>query len=149
MTRYAFTGPSGLTSAQQLYAQKIMTQECKDATEWTTGAAHGLDTLAHLSGWRVAPIATHRVVIPAAPHNENILEMAKVDEVIRMPRLASSNDERNVRATAYRSRNKRMLDFADVLIAFVRFEEFYRSGEFMTINMAEKRNIPVRKFVLP
>lgn len=148
MTRYAFTGPSGLTEQQMLYAQEVV-RRCKDASEWTTGAANGLDTLAHLAGWRVAPIALHRVVIPAAPHNFEILKLAKADEVIRMPRLASGDDERKTRSAAYRARNNRMLDFADVLMAFVRWAEFYRSGEWMTINIANKRGIDVQKFVLP
>lgn len=46
-------------------------------------------------------------------------------------------------APTYRMRNQRMIDWADELIAFTWSPEFYRSGEWMTINMARKAGIPV------
>ena len=146
--RYAFTGPSGLTDAQRLFCE-IELAKLKDAEEWTTGAALGLDSLAHIAGLRVAPNAWHRIVVPAAPHNEDLIESTDWAELVRMPRLTNTNNEQETRAKAYRARNNRMLDFADELHAFLRWPEFYRSGEWMTVNLAEKRGIPVVKHILP
>jgi hypothetical protein len=38
-----------------------------------------------------------------------------------------------------------MLDLADELIAFLRSPTFYRSGEWMTTNIAKKLNIPIQQ----
>jgi hypothetical protein len=41
-----------------------------------------------------------------------------------------------------------MLEYADELMAYVRQGMFYRSGEWMTINLAEKRGIPAVKLLI-
>lgn len=140
--RVSFTGPSGLTAAQVEFAERTLTKY-REATEWTTGGARGLDTVAHRMGFSVAPDAVHRLVIPAAPFNGDVLNMG-YDHLVRMPPAKD-------RTTAYRARNEKLVVFAErgLLVAFVRWAEFYRSGEWMTINIAKKRDVPVDRYVLP
>ena len=64
--------------------------------------------------------------------NDDILEWAEEYETIKVP-------------GEYRERNIRMVNRCDFLVAFLLKgpNEFYRSGEWMTVNIAKKRNVEV------
>lgn len=154
MKRYAFTGPSHITYEQMEYVDGVVRRLSPPPSELTTGAASGVDSLCYTAGLHAWPTAYHRVVIPAAPWNEELQELFELTgnlsiEVIRMPPVQAFTDESQRRRRAYRARNERMLDHADELVAFVKGTgSFYRSGEWMTIRIAERRGIPVIKHLL-
>lgn len=151
MKRYAFTGPSVLNYEQMEFVDRMVGRLNPPPSEITTGGASGVDSIvlsAALGHW---PSAHHRLVIPAAPWNEALLETIEASgmvEVIRMP-WVNGSDEADRRRRAYRARNERMCDHADELQAFLRSLTKYRSGELMTMNIAEKRSIPIVRYLLP
>jgi hypothetical protein len=49
----------------------------------------------------------------------------------------------------YRRRNTMMVEGSDHLLAFVWKDEFYRSGEWMTINIAHAAGVPVNLMIIP
>jgi hypothetical protein len=104
-----------------------------------TGAQHGIDTLAGIYSYLYAP--GHDVlVIPAAPHNESMVEFAQEHhfEIIRMERISGGNGPN------YLARNDKLVELADRLIAFPKTsKEVLRSGTWATIRRARKKGIPV------
>lgn len=146
--RYAFTGPSHLTMDQILYVELVVRRLSPAPTEITTGCAYGADTVACLTAKEAWPNAVHRIVVPAAPHNEELVA-AHRGTVITMPSIHATVSEGQRRSRAYRQRNYRMLACADELVAFVRTGSFYRSGEWMTIGLAEEKGISIVRHLLP
>lgn len=141
MTRYSFTGPTRLTQTQvEFVAARVRALPPPD--EVTTGGAPGVDMLVAnvaLSAW---PSAVHRVIVPAppAPHAEAAVTalVARGAYVI----VAPAGRE------PYRLRNEELVAHGD-LVAFVRRATFYRSGEWMTVNIARALGVPVQLEVLP
>jgi hypothetical protein len=146
--RYAFTGPSHLTMEQILYVELAVRRLSPAPTEITTGCANGADTVVCVTAQEAWPNAVHRIVVPAAPHNDDLVARFK-GTVITMPSIHATVSEGQRRARAYRQRNNRMLAYADELVAFVRTGGFYRSGEWMTIHIAEEKGIHVVRHLLP
>lgn len=145
----AFTGPTKMTDDQVEWVEGEIIALPDEPDEVRTGCAPGLDTIAAHMQYAEYPNAWHRLFVPSAYHNEKIvhyLDQFETVEVIRCPR-------RSQRATAYRQRNNMMCCYEDVpattLEAFVFSPDFYRSGEWMTINIAIYYGIEVNKHVIP
>jgi hypothetical protein len=154
----AFTGPTRLTEDQVEWIEEEINGLIDEPDEVRTGCAPGLDTIAAHLQWAEFPRAKHRLFVPSAYHNEKIVAyLGGRDEdvhVIRCPRKTQ-------RAEAYRTRNEWMIrgvhdPMQDLLLppaheleAFVFKPEFYRSGEWMSINIAIKSGVLVNKHVIP
>jgi hypothetical protein len=134
----SFTGPSKLTMKQELSVAKILDEIADqssdaDGATWRSGCARGVDTMvAHHAGIALIDLELY---IPAAPHNGKLTsEMWNyASKVYRCP----------FGYEPYRIRNIMMVEGADKLVAFVKSPRFYRSGEWMTINIARKFKVPV------
>jgi hypothetical protein len=156
----AFTGPSRLTEGQVEWCEEAINELPDRPTEVRTGCADGLDTIAAGLQWHEYPDIKHLLIVPSAYHNSKFVSYLGAKdgvEVIRCPRKTQ-------RAAAYRTRNRIMvcgsyegelpdgqnLYRADVLEAFLFQEDFYRSGEWMTVNLALNfGNVVVNKHIIP
>jgi hypothetical protein len=135
----AFTGPSVLTFEQEVEcAAYLVVDVVMHANDvWRSGCAKGVDSI--VANQAVVLDLDLELYIPFAEHNDTLVRrLAPQARVIRCPRGPEP----------YRIRNVRMVRGADLLVAFVRSENFYRSGEWMTINIAKKQNVPVKMYVL-
>lgn len=131
----AFTGPSKLTREQELAVVWRMEHPMPDDLDtWRSGCAYGVDTIAARQAVMTGILGVE-LFVPAAPHNSKLVAelSGRASNIIYCP----SGDE------PYRSRNEMMVDGADKLVAFVKSDKFYRSGEWMTINIAKGHDIPV------
>lgn len=136
----AVTGPTHLTAGQSAFVRYALT-ELTAPTEFRTGAAMGVDTIAAYRGLDLWPYARHVLYIPAGHHNFRLAEEWPGDrELCREGRTV---------ADSYRARNGAMVHGAHELIAFLYRSTFYRSGEWMTVGIARKLGVPVRMQVLP
>lgn len=159
MRRYSFTGPSVLGQLGELYVRDVVQRLNPPPSEITTGCATGVDTTVALAAVEFWHSATHRLVVPQAPHNAELVEffenlrMGGVVynvEIVRMPHPGAGGDDRQLRRKAYRQRNEKMVRaFSDELVAFLRNTAFYRSGEWMTVNIAVDVDVPVTRHLLP
>ena len=135
----AYTGPTRLNQDQvELIETTIVEFDPPDFVR--TGCAIGTDTVAGILNIMEYPEAGHKLYVPAAYHNEKFVKWVMMDhrevEIIHCP-------ERESAASSYRRRNEMMVHGSTELVAFVYHEEFYRSGEWMTINIARREAIPV------
>jgi hypothetical protein len=138
----AFTGPDGLTDFQTRWAAMRMLAVQPIADTWRSGCAYGIDTIAARLGEAI-DVEFLELYLPMAHHNGTLVyDLARKSKVVQCPKRATT-------AAAYRARNERMVKGADQLVAFVWKDEFYRSGEWMTINIAAKQDIEIVKFVIP
>lgn len=129
----AFTGPSNLTAVQELWCQDEL-MRIEPAATRRSGAAHGLDTLVALE----YPADQVHLFVPAGEwFNEDLL---------RQEAFGTKIDYIN---GGYRPRNEFLVAGADELHAFIKRLEFYRSGEWMTVNIARRLNVPVQFHLLP
>jgi hypothetical protein len=121
-------------------------------SEVTTGAAPGADTVFCLAALEAWPGAHHRVIVPRAPHNTELIELLRSNhpqvEIIEAPHVYAT-DDRQLRRKAYRQRNAMMVSYCDELVAFLWRNVFYRSGEWMTLNIAEGMEVDVTRHLLP
>jgi hypothetical protein len=141
-----FTGPTRLSENQVEFVENTINGLMDTPDEVRTGAAEGLDTIAAWLQWFEYPEARHKLFVPSAYRNAKLVALFGAHEnveVIYCPRRSPSG------GLAYRMRNEMMLDGATELQAFVTSADFYRSGEWMTINIAHKLGIPVHIWVLP
>jgi hypothetical protein len=141
----AFTGPTVLTENQVEFIEAAILDLDGYPDEVRTGCAYGVDTIAANVQWFEFPHARHKFYVPAAGYNERLVEWFEPHgntEIIRCP-------SRESQTNAYRRRNEMMVHGATELIAFIHQPKFYRSGEWMTINIAKKANVFVYSFVLP
>jgi predicted Rossmann fold nucleotide-binding protein DprA/Smf involved in DNA uptake len=140
----AFTGPSSLTHEQTVWvARRILVEPVADT--WRSGAAYGIDSVAAYLA--VAMGAELELFVPAAKHNEELVDTLITRNGVLVIRCGSKHSQ----SETYRRRNKLMVKGSDHLLAFVKFEktEWYRSGEWMTINIARKLGIPVKVVPIP
>jgi hypothetical protein len=139
MTTFAFTGPSRLGPRAAAWARnelRAMRRDDPDAI-WRSGGALGLDSLVVEEG------ATVDLIVPATRSwNRDLLALGPRN-VVRVP-------------GGYRDRNTELVRGADRLHAFVWSPTFYRSGEWMTINIADPKQpsfrwapVPVALHVFP
>lgn len=112
---------------------------------WRSGCAKGIDTVAAYLAVGIG--AQLELFIPAAPHN-----MIMVDD-LRNSAVVHNCLERTTAPASYRQRNKMLVGakeaLTDQLVAFVWQDAFYRSGEWMTINLSHKAGVEVMTFVIP
>lgn len=141
----AVTGPSHLAPSQRRYAAERLAA-LLNTDVLRSGCAFGLDTVAAY----VALAAGYdlQLFVPAGRHNAALVAgLGRADDiqVIRVPQVPGGP------AAQYRTRNLWLISRppADRLHAFVFRPTFYRSGEWMTINIAEKAGIDVIIEVLP
>lgn len=139
--RYGFTGTRDFDETNLVVVSKvtfILKQlETKQITEFTTGACRGIDDFIFRTCLKLYPNAWHRVIVPWNKSQVIIPAQTENVEIIYMPE-----------GTTYRERNERIVDFTDELHAFPYSEGRIRSGTVMTINIAGRRGIPVKKHVL-
>lgn len=141
-TAYSFTGPSQLRILERLVALRTVEELGTIAglpSVITTGGATGWDmevALAAVTRW---PKARHVLVLPRASHDEQgvdrwlaLVEMTGCDWLLEW------GPDRDRGADAYRGRNELLVARCDVLVAGIRGVEFYRSGEWMTVNIAKR-----------
>lgn len=139
--RYSVTGVSRqLTAAERALVRRVIA-DLRDATEITTGCAEGVDTVAHIAAMHSQTHVYKRLCVPAAPHNTALVTMQRQwhDHVIVERCLAGSTN-----ADSYMIRNGRLVNHADVLIAFPATDkEELRSGTWATIRRARRAGIDV------
>jgi predicted Rossmann fold nucleotide-binding protein DprA/Smf involved in DNA uptake len=124
-------------------ARRILVEPVADT--WRSGAAYGIDSVAAYLA--VAMGAELELFVPAAKHNEELVDTLITRNGVLVIRCGSKHSQ----SETYRRRNKLMVKGSDHLLAFVKFEktEWYRSGEWMTINIARKLGIPVKVVPIP
>jgi hypothetical protein len=143
--RLSLTGPTRLTEAEAAELVPVLAALGPRA-EFTTGAAPGFDTFAADTLRNLYPKAIHRVVVPAAPYDEDgVLRAAREGALtVWLPKREPGHH-----AEAYRHRNVVLVSHGDALLAVVRRPTFYRSGEWMTVNIARRAGLPVSLVLIP
>jgi len=135
VTVRAFTGPSLLSPLQKYEVASRILQSPVKAERWISGCAYGVDSIVAYLAMAVDVELT--LMVPFARHNGTLLrELAQNAHVVRCAKGRTTAD-------SYRIRNRDMVLDADHLHAFVKQPSFYRSGEWMTINIAREMRIPV------
>lgn len=139
--RYSCTGPTHPPTGLVRHVADVLLHQLTDGTEFTSGAAIGVDTAWALAAFAYYPKAKHRLIVPAAPHNEALVDWAADHgfEIVNAPRLADD-------ASSYLARNDLLVAtrFTDTLVAFpVTEEEILRSGTWATIRRARRSELPV------
>jgi predicted Rossmann fold nucleotide-binding protein DprA/Smf involved in DNA uptake len=132
MSTLAFTGPSSLFPRQVEAVTARLEKIVEPYDPWRSGCAYGVDTLAAYHALTAESLGIE-LYVPAAPHNEELV--SELDGIARIIHCGGKDP--------YRRRNERMVKGADLLIAFVKGEKFYRSGEWMTVNIARKMGVEV------
>lgn len=141
----AFTGPTFLTEKQARWAALRMLAVQPVADVWRSGCAYGIDTLA---AWLAVGVnADLEFYQPAAPYNQEVVRSLVGHEGVVVKRCVAADTN----PSSYRNRNNAMLQGADQLVAFVKkpADEYYRSGEWMTINIARTHHIETQVYQLP
>lgn len=141
----AFTGPteSDLTFDQRLWIVERMAKFRPTADVWRSGCASGVDSIAAFLA--AACDLELELYVPEAWHNKTMVGQLKRSPLVKVVKCPG----RPSKPLAYRVRNEMMVMGADMLHAFITDDTFYRSGEWMTINIAKKFNVPVRQEVIP
>lgn len=135
----AVTGARGFRTGEERLAESIIREGLESLkvfpTEFVTGAAYGADTVAFWAGLSLWEGAMHHLVVPDAPHNEAVVELGERLEVVTVERMPKGTD--------YMARNDRMVELAELLVAFPSTrEEQQRSGTWATVRRARKRGVP-------
>ena len=139
----AFTGPSRLDERQSEWvAERVSTLHWAD--EIRTGASRGADTIAAQISMDRFPTALHVLYVPDGPHNVNFVKY-----LVRRGAVTIDCPHKAKRAAAYRARNEMMVHGASQLIAFLFSPKFYRSGEWMTVNIARDLGVQIVPFIVP
>jgi hypothetical protein len=155
---YAFTGPTELTPEQSESVLRIVRDLRPMPEEIRTGGAKGWDVLVAEEAVKEWPGAHHVLCLPDAPFDEKgvrrVVDLALQKRVRKLsvifcPRCVDL-------AGTYRSRNNALIcgrdsvlpRCSDTLVAGVFHEKFYRSGEWMTINIAARAGCEIRRVVL-
>jgi hypothetical protein len=155
----AVTGARGFRRGEEQYAGSIILAGLKNlqfnVTEFVSGACWGVDTLAARDALALWPHARHRLVVPNAPHNEELVAEFEVLERLRLENAAGrgreihATVEKMPAGTGYMERNDRLVLLADVLLAFPSTrDEVVRSGTWATVRRARKANVPVMVYPL-
>jgi hypothetical protein len=129
----AFTGPSLLTGYQKTAVRDIL-EGLDNINLWRSGCAHGVDTL--VAQFADAVSIDFELYVPRDWHNERLVNKLK-----DRAKLVSYYE-------SYRTRNEMMVAGSDLLVAFLKSEKFYRSGEWMTVNIAKKLGVKVETHII-
>ncbi len=150
MTRYAFTGTADVVVVAR-HADRITrhVQARHDGTEFTTGAQVGIDSFVMYAAMLAFPEALHRVIVPAAPHDEEAVQWAYEYGAVIVHAPPALNN-----AGSYRARNQLLIapdgNPVNVLVAVARHEErrdIY-CGAWATTRLARNAGIPVIQTIL-
>lgn len=144
MPRYSFTGPERLTAAERAHAG-VVVDALVDPTEITTGGAKGWDCTIATAALERWPEATHRIVLPGARYDEDAVRAIRLQATrlgVERFVVVHKGSEADA-AKAYRRRNEDLVAYGDVLSAAVRSLKFYRSGEWMTANIARRAGVAI------
>jgi hypothetical protein len=129
----SFTGPSMLTPDQERLSRVYLrgVREAFPGMLWRSGGAFGFDTLV------VEEAEECRLVVPkyrlwnrALRHHPAVVEVVEVDG-------------------GYRERNTALVDGSAFLVAGLKSPRFYRSGEWMTVNIAKRLGLNRQMLMLP
>lgn len=144
--RYGFTGTRKLREAHVPIIMETL-KELSDGTEFVTGAARGVDTFVARALTTLYPDAVHRLIVPAAPHNEDLVTGWLPNGTTRL--VEHMRPARNDRE-AYRARNGQIVASCDRLVAFARLEEDRDrySGTWMTVRIGRKDRKVYRVVIL-
>lgn len=143
--RVAVTGPILVVHGQDHYIADAIEELPLHVTEFSTGAAFGVDTLAARIAVVRLPDTVHRIVAPAKRHNHELAPALIRDygsnrriQHVQMPE-----------GTTYLDRNERMVTYCDVLLAFPEAErEVVRSGTWHTVRAARRAGKVIKFFPL-
>jgi 2'-5' RNA ligase len=141
---YAFTGTRSAGAEVVPHLRRHM-RKLTAPDEVITGAQHGVDTHAALTAMELWPKARHRVFVPRAGYNrELVAEMRRRGASIEPVRPGPASKH------PYLVRNDAMLDAATHVIAVPKTsqEEQRGSGSWYTIRHARERELPVRMLPL-
>jgi hypothetical protein len=129
-------------------ASEIMLRTLKNLQvrpkEFVTGACWGVDTHAARLGLALWKNGAHRIVVPNAAHNEELVSEFEVLENAAGRGQPSVTIERMPAGTGYMERNDRLVALADILLAFpsTRYE-VVRSGTWATVRRARKAGVSI------
>lgn len=140
MTAYAFTGSTRPLDSREFEQLQDVIAGLDDAESFITGAAFGVDTAAHIISTNRHRGATHRVAVPAAMHNEDLVRQA-AEAGCSILYAAKGRTA----AESYMLRNDLLVAECDVLIAVPETaEEVMRSGTWATVRRARDAGREVR-----
>lgn len=152
----AFTGPEEVetdTIQEEIIRQEVQNLFPLGPTEFVSGAAFGVDTIAALAARDGYLNCIHRLVVPNGRHNEDLVR--QWEKYVSEDPLRTDIDsrvhvvQRMPEGTDHLARNDEMIHRADILIAFPRTpEEEKRSGTWATIRRARRKGIPIHLFSL-
>lgn len=127
---FSFTGPSTLTAEQESWCIQDLLNF--SPSKRRSGGAFGLDT--------IVAEQTHpddlTLVLPMGMRFNGMLLHLGASETIWVP-------------GGYRRRNEALVAGTDMLFAYLKSGEFYRSGEWMTVNIAKRLGVPVEFRLIP
>lgn len=130
----AFTGPTKLSREQELVVVRELDVIDEKYGIWRSGCAFGVDTIAaHQAALDDRAI---ELFVPQGSHNEGLVE-----ELRAYSRVIWCHGD-------YRTRNEMMVLGSDLLIAVLKSDKFYRSGEWMTVNIAKRAGVPVQNILI-
>ena len=143
---YSFTGPTSFLDERAAFQRCARVIEAlPNGATIRSGGAHGLDTMVFRIAAGTRPDLFRVLVAPAAPFNSEVC--LRLAHQVLVPPEAELLEENQARQ--YRMRNERLVDGSDELKAFLKQATFYRSGEWMTVNIALRTNVPVEYHVGP
>lgn len=149
MTRYAVTGPVGLTTpeADRIYAYlRQLRRLIQPGDQFVAGGAYGVDTYVarHAVGVLGFNARDCALFLPAADYNE-IVALGFSEAGWRLVHCKRGKTPPD----SYMKRNDALVAFADVLWAFPRSaREEQRSGTWATVRRARKRGRTIYVFPL-
>lgn len=133
----AFTGPSGLSPIEEVFCRATLRQLRRlngGIETWRSGGAYGLDTLVvEESGCQQD---VHLIYPDGLRWNTGLLLKYDFGDLVTAV------------GGGYRRRNEILVEGADVLHAFLFAPTFYRSGEWMTVNIAARAGVEVRRYII-
>jgi len=129
--KVAFTGPSRSIRVAMGNAAENYVKSLAKGVIVISGGAHGIDTIVAETALDCG-LRLELVVPEEMLWNKQLLNYSGIKQAEIIPVTG-----------AYRDRNERMLEEADKLAAFLNYPTFYRSGEWMTVNIAHRKNVPV------
>lgn len=144
--RYSFTGPTEATGIERHKAvyRVLARLDVDNDTEFTTGGAFGIDTIAFFEAMGNYPTAKHRVCVPDGEPYNTIVSASAHDAAER-----GQNVEVIYVPGGYMKRNDALVAHCDVLLAFPpTAQEQLRSGTWATIRRARKAGKEVLMYPL-
>jgi hypothetical protein len=143
MRAIAFTGPVDITDVEA-YAVRCVLERVAPADAYISGAVFGVDTAAALAAIDLYPEAEHRVYVPAAWHNADV-----VTQLRRRGAVVFDVDCASSTAASYMARNDLMVADCTALVGFpYTLTEELRSGTWATIRRARRAHRGIRLFPL-